>query len=323
MLPGKIKSSISPDLKSEIDRGAIDGRVETASALDLQLGSDTLGVDLTPSTVESYKAQIARGEPIDPIVVKRGSDGSDYIADGAHRFEAAKQLGITEIPIVRQKNNVVMAAKVEPPTVASLEVPLNMKVMKDFQDEVASRTPTDKPVAQKAETQVQQGAQYIVDDIDELQKATGIDVAPLDRQVAASLTGEVRRSTFQEFKDKMGRNFQDTLTYASRTIGREGADFVYDMLKGNKFKRDALDALRTPLQELEKLNKKVVGKSLTARRDAGARIGQALDDRANADQYLKTPQELELFDNYVKVFELILIFCLPIESLQVLHIGPI
>lgn len=227
-----------------------------------------------------------------------------------------------EAPIVinRTGGGKIAEAAVEPPTVETLsatvqkapavegaEPSVQLKVLDDVQREADARTPGGETVPhnQVAETKTQKGAQYLVDDLEKLQKDTGIDVEALDREVAAKLTGETRRSNFQEFKDKMGRNFQDTLTYAARSLGKTGTDFVYDMLQGNKFKRDALTSLREDMAYISKLNKKLSGSSLASRRDVGARIGQALDDRANVDQYLTKPEERELFDRYVKIFDYI------------------
>lgn len=300
------KSRISDELQPSIDRGRLSSNVKTEKIDNLQAGADTgLVNDLDRTTVDDYKVRLQRGEELDPIIVQRGDDGRISVQDGAHRLEAARELGITDIPTIRQKTNVVMAEKVAPPTAATLEAPAGMRVIDDFNREANFRSPGDETVAPKqiGETKVQKGAQYIIDDLDKLQKETGIEVQPLNRRVAGALTGEVRRSGWQEFKDKMGRNFQDTLTYSARTVGKPGVDLVYDMLQGNKFKRDALDALRPAMDKINKLNKSISGKSLTSRRDVGARIGAALDDRANAQQYLRTDKERELFDNYVQVFD--------------------
>jgi len=49
--------------------------------------------------VAQYKKQIAAGKKIDPIIVTRDSTGKLGIEDGKHRYEAARQLGIKNIPV--------------------------------------------------------------------------------------------------------------------------------------------------------------------------------------------------------------------------------
>lgn len=48
--------------------------------------------------VAEYKQQIQQGKPIDPIIVMRDSKGKLGIEDGKHRYQAARELGITSIP---------------------------------------------------------------------------------------------------------------------------------------------------------------------------------------------------------------------------------
>lgn len=309
--PFTIKSNISDDLQTRIDKGAIDSKIDKANPNDLRIGPDSdTGLDLDPAAVEDYKTRIKNGEPIDPIVIQRGDDGADEIMDGAHRVEAAKQLGITDIPTVRQNNNVVMAEKVTPPTVESLsaDLPEGMRALAPIEKEADIRTPggLEVPAKQVAETKAQKGAQFILDDTDRLAKETGIDVTPLDTRIGDALSGKTQKKTISG----LGADFKDTLTVAAQTLGKPGIDFTNNLLKGNKFKRDSLEALRDPMVEIRKLNKELTGtgfrngkSSLKSKEDLGARIGAALDDRENMANYLTNPKEQELFNNYVKVFD--------------------
>lgn len=49
--------------------------------------------------VAAYKADIEAGKPIQPILVSKDSLGNLGVEDGKHRLEAAKQAGLTEVPI--------------------------------------------------------------------------------------------------------------------------------------------------------------------------------------------------------------------------------
>lgn len=275
-----------------------------ARTQELELSPDTKIMPFSEIPSEMYKYAKRNGKETGEIN-PAGEGNGNY----EKIIELAKSKGYDAVDLKRFGEGEIRvwnAEKIIDPSLQK-ELPMQLKVLDDIQREADFRAPGDAntPHAQQTETKVQKGAQYIVDDIDALQKQTGIDVDPLDRKVAGALTGEVRRSGYQEFKDKMGRNFQDTLTYAARTMGKTGTDFVYDMLQGNKFKRDALTALRDNMSEISKLNKKLAGKSLTARRDLGARIGAALDDRANVGQLITKPEERKLFDRYVQVFDYI------------------
>jgi hypothetical protein len=94
-----IKSEISPELKTVPN---LDTNIKIVKAADLQLGTDTKGTNIDPVQVEKYKAQIQKGEPIDPIIVTKDSEGKLFVQDGQHRLEAARQLGITDIPTIEK-----------------------------------------------------------------------------------------------------------------------------------------------------------------------------------------------------------------------------
>lgn len=62
---------------------------------------DLISYEGAPDTarVAQYKSDIEAGKPIEPIIVKRDSSGNLGIEDGKHRYEAAKQAGLTKIPV--------------------------------------------------------------------------------------------------------------------------------------------------------------------------------------------------------------------------------
>jgi hypothetical protein len=317
MVPTKIKSKISDEVRSEIKRGKLDQAIQRKPMAELRLGVGTdTGEALNRATVDAYKDMINSGQAIDPVIVNLGEDGLEYIQDGAHRFQAAKELGVREIPTLSQKDNVVMAAKVEPPTVASLEAPINMRILNDLKTEAQVRSPGGRSTSpnQASATKVEQGASYIGADLERLAKETGIDVDPIRQDIAKiasdSLQGKVSQKTAGNSRIKSFANaLQDSSTVAAKTVGAKGEKFVYNMLQGEKFKRDVLDGMRDDMVRIQKLSKKIInpgrGKkaSQAAKIDLSKRIGAALDDRANAASYLKTPQEIELYKLYEKGFD--------------------
>lgn len=93
----KINAIVSDDLKST----KINPEIKTVPANTLKLGSDTVG-EVDPARVQKYIEDIRSGKSIDPLVVSN-KDGQTFVEDGKHRLEAAKQLGITDIPVVEKK----------------------------------------------------------------------------------------------------------------------------------------------------------------------------------------------------------------------------
>lgn len=88
----------SPELSGAVKSGKLQPTGDTAPTHSLELGSDTKGIKLDQSRVNYYKNQIEQGITIDPIVI----NNKGQIQDGAHRFEAMKQLGVTHVPVVEE-----------------------------------------------------------------------------------------------------------------------------------------------------------------------------------------------------------------------------
>lgn len=270
---------------------------------------DIIDVD-QPNGKEIMRADIrdpkgAIGEP--PII------GSDSVMDGVHRIAKAYRDNPDGTIMAYVNDDFVekvqsAAARAEPPTVATLEAPIQMKVLDDIQTEVDLKAPGGR-ANQSSQTKTQQGAGAIAEDIDRLQKETGIQVESLDKKAISALDGRVEKTGMQKLKDAAASQFQDSISFASKTVGKPGRDFVYGMLQGEKFKRDTLETLRDPLVNIRKLSKDLTGGGLlskgsrAAKLDLGLKLGKALDDRANAAKYLTDPKEMELFDNFVQVFD--------------------
>lgn len=131
----------------------------------------------------------------------------------------------------------------------------------------------------------------------------GLGVEKLDNEALSKLKGTVRDSGITEFTRGITKNASDPVTYLSKRVGKEGADFAYGMAQGAKFKSDNLDALREPLKDIQKLSKNLYGKTEADRVIGGENMIKALSDRQNASKYLKTPEEMKLYDKYVQVFD--------------------
>lgn len=111
-----VRTDISSDLRNAPD---LDLNVKNVNIQTLREGADTTPVkDLDEKQVLNYMDKYRRGEPIDPIVTSRGPEG-DLLQDGAHRAEAARRLGIAELPSVTRNPKPVMddlVSAAEPPT---------------------------------------------------------------------------------------------------------------------------------------------------------------------------------------------------------------
>jgi len=202
----------------------------------------------------------------------------------------------------------------KPPTVETLEAPDGFRALDDVDiNEVTS----GKPVDQTTSTIAEQKAKFIGSDLNRLAEETGVGLARVDEDIAEDISKRLQGTTDQattknSIVKSIANQFQDTITVAAKTVGKEGVDFVHNLLGGEKFKRESLNILRDDLAEIQKLGSKLTGKtskfkkpSRTARVELGAKLGAALDDRANAANYLKTPDEMKLFEHYVKVFDFV------------------
>lgn len=84
--------------------------------------------------------------------------------------------------------------------------------------------------------------------------------------------------------------FRDPQSVASRYLGKTGSDIVYESSQAAKKRSDIQDAANPLIAEAEK-NAKKLSRTTAGQPEVRRRLNQALEDRANADSYLKTPQE--------------------------------
>lgn len=220
--------------------------------------------------------------------------------------QAAPQVGKTVAPVEKPIP--------KPPTVETLEAPDGFRALDDVD---INEVTNGRPVDQTTSTIAEQKAKFIGSDLNRLAEETGVGLARVDEDIAEDISKRLQGTTDQattknSIVKSIANQFQDTITVAAKTVGKEGVDFVHNLLGGEKFKRESLNILRDDLAEIQKLGSKLTGKtskfkkpSRTARVELGAKLGAALDDRANAANYLKTPDEMKLFEHYVKVFDFV------------------
>lgn len=109
----------------------INPQLHKVSSKEINLGSDTLGNEIDPKTVEQYIADIKAGKPIDPLVVTE-KDGAIFLQDGKHRMAALNRLGIDELPVVTR--DMSKAAQATPVGVAPVPAGAKQNTTQSIKD---------------------------------------------------------------------------------------------------------------------------------------------------------------------------------------------
>jgi len=102
---------------------------------------------------------------------------------------------------------------------------------------------------------------------------------------------------------RAGEKITNSWNRATQLGGHTGSEVAGNILKATKGRADIQESVAPHLDKIKQLGKEVSNGSQTVKSDVGKRINDALEDRANADQYLKTPKEKELFDNISQVLD--------------------
>jgi len=102
---------------------------------------------------------------------------------------------------------------------------------------------------------------------------------------------------------RAGEKITNSWNRATQLGGRTGAEVAGNILKATKNRADIQEAVSPQLDRIKQLGKEVSNGSQAVKADVGQRINNALEDRANADSYLKTPQEQELYQNISQVLD--------------------
>ncbi len=96
---GDIKRAVRLFDRFGPDNHDISKTVEWVHPADLY--EDDLDNHRDPKGVRAYKSQFEEGTPVDPIV----ADEEGRIFDGHHRWTAAKDIGIEEVPVLYTEYN--------------------------------------------------------------------------------------------------------------------------------------------------------------------------------------------------------------------------
>lgn len=145
---------------------------------DLELGADTLDDAIDESMVNKYKDDIMKGVDIDPIIV----DENGFIQDGKHRLAALDELGIEDIPTVRQKARTTAVddgiAVADSSGIELAQKPLvKQEVKKDIIDAEVDRLLTENATRAGQEKQL----------LDDIRKLGGIDPKSVDSQLPQAI----------------------------------------------------------------------------------------------------------------------------------------
>jgi hypothetical protein len=102
-LAGKVAGKVAGEVINKIKGDTpVEPTATTAPVNKLKGGRDSItGMPLDRNQVEKYKADIAAGKPIEPLVTNNVS-GQTFVQDGAHRLQAAKEMGLNEVPIANK-----------------------------------------------------------------------------------------------------------------------------------------------------------------------------------------------------------------------------
>lgn len=96
--------------------------------------------------------------------------------------------------------------------------------------------------------------------------------------------------------------FRDPQSVASRYFGKEGSDIVYDSSIAAKKRSDIQESANPLITDVEN-NAKKLSKTTAGQPEVRRRLNQALEDRSNADSYLKTPQEKATYQSLQKAYD--------------------
>ncbi len=87
----------SKQLADGIKRGNLESTGSTVPIDSLRIGSDSAD-ELVPKRVNKYVKDIENGKTLDPVVINAAGE----VQDGKHRLMAMQQLGVQDVPVVRQ-----------------------------------------------------------------------------------------------------------------------------------------------------------------------------------------------------------------------------
>lgn len=153
-------------------------------------------------------------------------------------------------------------------------------------------------------------APAIISDRSALPESSGLkgdDLKELETNLQPFVDERARtaESTGQKVDRSIGRYTQDFIQRSTKQLGKLGADVSKSMVKGSRVKSDIVNNLRPTMQDIESNVKKVAGKTETAQSNLMGKIGNALENRAEAQNML-TPEEYGIYQKVEKVYDTIM-----------------
>ena len=102
----------SPELADQVRRGVLSDDVNLIQAKNIQYGGGVKAAPLQRSRVEYWKNIIRNDkESVDPLIVTiNRKTGQTLLEDGKHRLQAMRELGIKDVPVIVQQNQLRGAA---------------------------------------------------------------------------------------------------------------------------------------------------------------------------------------------------------------------
>ena len=95
----------SPELAGEVQAGRISDDIKLINPKDIKRGGGVQGARPQKKVVDEYMGKIARDESIDPLIVSVSKrTGKISLEDGQNRLKAMNKYGITEVPVVVQRD---------------------------------------------------------------------------------------------------------------------------------------------------------------------------------------------------------------------------
>lgn len=96
----------SPELAEQVKKGLLSSDVNLVQADRIKYGGGVKAAPLQRSRVDYWKNIIRNDtESVDPLIVSLNKKtGQTLLEDGKHRLQAMRELGITDIPVIIQRN---------------------------------------------------------------------------------------------------------------------------------------------------------------------------------------------------------------------------
>lgn len=305
---------LSREIKSMVDNGATGEEVHEALTKAMQdASSEGRGFDMASIAEEfagdmkyagydalTHTGGLRTGKPAHKVVI--ALDPQDASGSGLQNpiteFKTTQKT-LANTSLVNVDTNLTIPEQAKASVAQSMS---DIKPVVKPLDRAKQSLTGIKPVATTTEavTPVGKGAQSIAQKLDEQLGTFGNDFSAPDEIIKALSKGDA--VTRQARKNDWLDRYEDTLSVLGRHFGKTGTDLGYKLAEGAKRVSDIQETVRPGIDSAKKLLDGM-SKSKSGRAEIQERIYSALEDRANADQYLTSPKEKELYDHTVQVFD--------------------